>query len=359
MRIVLTFLISFLAVTTWANMASPIQEGSMASTPFISRHVDILKESLIIIPDDQFQTARFIVEYHIKANRSGSQIPLLFYASELKGQFTIWLDGREISLSQVPESYQKLEGTPFTDFGYFFEKGDWSETQQVLLEESPSSGFYVSIDDLKFFETDLIEGIHEIRVEYVADQWVDRSGWVKEYSFRYALSPAKYWKSFGDLKIILDATNFAGRLTTNLGDPATGDLQTKSTWTFSALPTEVILIKYTPEPNPLAGFLLAVSPIGLTIILAILLVVLHIAGMKLYRKVNPEKGTSWVMITGSFLVPFLTLFGYIYAFGLIDAAIGQDAGRYHGYTFLVLILYPILLPVYWIVMRWVDKRWSR
>lgn len=181
MRIALTFLISFLAVTARANMASPIQEGSFTSTPFISRHVDILQESLLIIPDDRFQTARFVIEYHIRANRPGSQIPLLFYASEFREQFKIWLDGREISLKQVPESYQQLEGTPFTDFGHFFEKEDWSETPRVLLEESPSSGFYVAIDDLKFFETDLDEGMHVIRVEYVADQWVDHSGWVKEY----------------------------------------------------------------------------------------------------------------------------------------------------------------------------------
>ena len=354
MRIALTLLICFLAVTARANMASPIQEGSFASAPFISRHVDILRESLLIIPDDGFQTARFVIEYHIKANRPGSQIPLLFYASEFREQFSIWLDGREISLKQVPESYQELEGTPFTDFGYFFEKEDWSETPRVLLEESPSSGFYVSLDDLKFFETDLDEGMHVIRVEYVADQWVDRSGWVKEYSFRYALSPAKYWKSFGELEITLDASAFAGRLTTNLGEPATGSLQTKSIWTFSALPTEVVLITYTPDLNPLAGFLLAVSPIGLTLILAVLLVALHLWGIKRYRKINTER-SSWVVIIGSLLVPFLILLGYTYTFGLIDAAIGQDAGRYHGYTFLVLILYPVLLPVYWLIMRWVDR----
>jgi hypothetical protein len=350
-----TLLAAFLTLSTWGNMASPLHEGTWMANPFISQSVDIIKEKILIIPDDRFETALFKIEYHIKADKSGRQIPFLFYASEFKESFRIWIDDKEIELHQVPEAYKELEGTPFTDFGYFFEAQNLNETKQVLIDDSPSSGFYVSIDDLKFFETDLTEGHHIIRVEYIADKWINRSNWVKEYSFRYALSPAKYWKSFGNLEITLDASNFNETLTTNLGEPETGSLQSKCVWTFSALPTEVLQITYKPAINRKASTLIAISPTGLTLVLAFILTALHIIAISLYRKKNPDKRFSWIMIAGSIVVPLLTLAGYMLTFDIIDAAIGHEASKYHGYTFLVIILYPILLPLYWIIMWLVDK----
>lgn len=336
-------------------MASPIREGTWGATPFISQYVAITKEKILIIPDHKFETAQFKIEYHIQVNKSGRQIPLLFYASEFKENFRIWIDNNEIELSQVPEAYKKLEGTPFSDFGYFFETQNWSQTKQVQIDDSPSSGFYVSIDNLKFFETDLTEGNHLIRVEYVAAKWIDHSDWVKEYSFRYALSPAKYWKSFGALEITLDASNFEGTLKTNLGGPITGKLPSKAVWTFSSLPTEVLQINYQPKVSSTANILITISPIGLTLMFAITLIILHFLAIKLYRKTNLDKRSSWPMIAGSILVPFLSLLGYMYSYHLIDSVIGQEASQYHGYLFLVMILYPILLPVYWVVMWIVDR----
>ena len=351
----LTIILFLIGRLCFANMASPIHEGTWTARPFISQYVDILKENILIVPDDKFETAQFKIEYHIKADRSGVQIPLLFYASEFKENFKIWIDDREIKLKQVPETYKKLEGTPFNDFAYFFDTKNRSETKRVLIEDSPSGGFYVSIDDLKFFETDLTEGNHIIRVEYVANKWIDRSDWVKEYSFRYALSPAKYWKSFGRLEITIDASRFDGNITTNIGAPTTGDLHSNGIWTFTSIPTEVLQISYTPCITPTAHTLLKISPTGLTLLLSIILILLHFISIRIYRKANPNKRFSWTMIVGSVIVPFLALFGYMYTFDIIDTAIGQEASRYHGYTFLIILLYPILLPMYWTIMWLVDK----
>ncbi len=340
-------------------MASPFQEGTWSASPFISQYVDIIQEKILIIPDDKFETAQFNIEYYVKAHKSGKQIPLLFYASEFKEHFRIWVDDMEIALSQVPEAYQKLEGTPFRDFGYFFENQKTSGTKQVLLEESPSNGFFVLINDLKFFEIDLAEGIHTIRVEYTADRWVDRSDWVKQYRFRYALSPAKYWRSFGNLEITLDASNFNQPLTTNLDAPTAGDLSSKSTWTFSSLPTEVLEISYQHTLNSTASTLLAITPTGLTLLFSLLLVVFHLFSIHSFRKKNIDKRYAWTMIAGSIIVPFLSLLSYPYAFDIIDAAIGQDASSYHGYTFFIMALYPIVLPLYWIIMWLADRTFTR
>jgi hypothetical protein len=43
------------------------------------------------------------------------------------------------------------------------------------------------------------------------------------------------------------------------------------------------------------------------------------------------------------------------SYELIDYSIGEEAGNYHGYTFLVIILYPLLLPIYWVIMWLADK----
>ena len=165
-KILLAILIACISLPSQANMASPIIEGSLSFSPFISQHVNITHENILIIPDEKFETARFVIEYHIHAEQSGNQIPLLFYAIDFLNDFRVWLNGEEIQLSQVPEAYEVLQGTPFADFDYFFENNGTSSTRQVHIEESSSRGFYLNIDDLKFFETDLTEGNHIIRVEY-------------------------------------------------------------------------------------------------------------------------------------------------------------------------------------------------
>ena len=355
-KILLALLLSSLCLPSRANMASPISEGSFSSSPFISQFVDITHENIFIIPDAKFETAQFIIEYHIHAGKSGKQIPLLFYAFDYRGDFRVWLDGQEIQLSQVSETYEALEGTSFADFDSIFETRPTSQTQYVDIQESPSRSFSVAVDDLKFFEADLTAGSHTIRVEYLAQYWEDRSDWVAESSFRYALSPAKYWKSFGSLKITLDASNFDGKLTTTLGEPTSGDLSSKATWKFSSLPIEVLQISYVPEISTTAKTLIDISPEGLMGIFAAFMVLIHFFAMKAFRTRYPDKRFSWVMILGSTLVPFIVLLAYIYSFDIIDAAIGEHASSSHGYfTFFVYFFYPFVLAVYWPAMWLVDR----
>ncbi len=61
------------------------------------------------------------------------------------------------------------------------------------------------------------------------------------------------------------------------------------------------------------------------------------------------------MIAGSLIIPAIILFYYVYSFEIIDNAIGVNASRYHGYNFLVVFIYPVLMPVYIIIMWLVDR----
>jgi len=355
MKHILTLILVFIGQLSCANMASPLQEGSWTATPFISKYVEIVKETILIKPDKKFDTAWFEIEYHIDVKKAGVQIPFLFYASEFRENFTLLMDGKEIQLSPQPRSYKKLEGTELRDFSSLFETEIWNGTSDLRVGEPESQAFYISMRDLKFFKVNLTKGNHIIRVVYRADKWFDQSDWIKEYSFRYALFPAKYWNSFGSLEVTLDASQFDGKLTTNLGEPNSGNLQSKCVWTFTSVPTDVFQLTYKPPMNPKAKRLLAISPIGLTLIMSLLLILLHIFAIIAARRLSPQRRYSWTVIIGSIIVPFLALFSYQYAFDIIDAAIGEHASQYHGYTFFTLLLYPIALPIYWSMMWFLDK----
>jgi len=328
-------------------MASPIWEGTYGSNAFSSRDIDIIREKLSVTIDKDFKTASYLIEYFIKADSSGKQIPLLFHAKDYLGYFHVWVDGKEIELKDIPREYLDSSNSSFSKFASSFE---------IRWNEHESNSY--SLSDLKYFETDLTKGEHEIRVEYVASVWTDTHGWLKEYSFVYSLSPAKNWRSFGSLEITLKAKDFGKPLTTNLGQPTTGKLGTTAIWKFDKLPSDYFEITYKPTMTSISKTLIEIGPFGLTVIIGLIISLLHFLSIKQFRKKEPT-GKSWVLIVGSIVNPFLILISYMVSFGIIDTSIGTDAGGYHGYTFFVILLYPILTPVYWILMWLADKLFKK
>ncbi|MBU3744117.1 MAG: hypothetical protein FGM61_06145, partial [Sediminibacterium sp.] len=81
----------------------------------------------------------------------------------------------------------------------------------------------------------------------------------------------KNWKSFGSLEITLDASDFSHALATNLGQQTKGKLDSISVWNFSKLPSDYFEIIYKPEISGFAKIMITISPIGLTLIFALLI----------------------------------------------------------------------------------------
>lgn len=81
----------FICNSAKANMASPFIEGTKAASAISSRHVDILHESIFIQIDENFHTAKYKVEYMIKSDVVGKQIPLLFVPLTIKTTFAYGL----------------------------------------------------------------------------------------------------------------------------------------------------------------------------------------------------------------------------------------------------------------------------
>ncbi len=335
-------------------MASPYREGTFSSSAFSSRNIDILHEKIYIKPDSSFNTALFKIEYAVKTDTEGRQIPLLFHAVDYNGDFKVWVDNQLVTISSIPAAYEHISNSPFQHFSNIFDGRN-----EVTIYWEENSGFVYQLNELKYFETSLTKGEHNIRVEYTATSWLDLRQWVKNYSFRYSLSPAEFWKSFGSLEITVDATQFKKTITTNFGNPASGKLDSVSVWTFNELPGKYLQIYFVPELNSTAATLMSIGTNKLTLCFAIVIAILHLVLIRLFRKRNTQKKYSWVLIAGSILIPFVILCFNMYSYDLIDNAIGDEASHYHGYTFFVMVLYPVLMPLYWVGMWLVDKLYKK
>ncbi len=351
----LVLFILFIYSFSFANMANPIFEGTLGSRPFVNQFVDIVHEDLSITIDENFETARFNVKYHFNSSKEGTKIPFLFYASEYVDSFRIKLDGKEVLIKDISYDFKVPENTKFNDFSYFFESPTFNDYSSVVIKDTNNSGFYITLKDMIYFETDIPKGNHTIEVNYIATKWIDTWDWVNEYSFRYALSPAKYWKSFGTIDIQIDAKKCKEKLYSNLGSPNKGDINKIAIWNLDTIPAEILQIHYNPEISLTAKTLIKVTPLGLALILGVLLIFLHLWFIKWHRKRQPTKRFSFILIIGILFIPFLFLVTWMFSYNFIDYFIGEHAGHTHGYTFFLLVLYPFILIVYGFISWKYDK----
>ncbi len=337
-------------------MASPVTQGTFSSEAFSSRDINILKEKIHVTIDRDFKTAVYKIEYFINAESEGNQIPLLFFAMDYKGDFKVWVDDSEIIVSAVPPKYLAIANSPFEKFTNIFSPpSQYEQSETVTIYWSENQGFVYQLNNLKYFEANLSKGEHIIKVAYEASVWTDVSEWIKEYSFRYSLSPAKFWKSFGSLEVVVDASQFHQSITTNFSQPASGKLDAVATWRFNELPANYFQINYVPPVSSLAKTLILIGPDNLAYIFTFLLTLFHLFFIYKFRKNNLHKKFSWALIIGSLIIPFLALLFYMNSFGIIDNLIGAEAGRYHGYVFLNFIFYPVIAVVYFLAMWLMEK----
>lgn len=354
MKKIILLVLVLLTLQLKGNISSPIVPGTIGSLPFISQYVDIISERLIIVPDEKFETAFFQVEYEIKVNKNGTRIPLLFYAFDYKDDFKVWLNDRIIEIKSINERLERLDGTIFSDFNYIFSIPNKNMIPYISISDSIDDFRQIDFNDLKYFEINLSEGKYVIRAEYVAKRWTDNSNWIKKHSFRYALAPAKYWKSFGNLEIILDASKCKLNLSSNLGKPTEGNYENYTIWKFDELPIDILQIVYQPEMNSIASKLIDFGQSNIAIIFGLFLTFIHLIILYRIKTTNNSK-RNIVVIVGSVIIPLLALLCYLLSFNIIDSFIGIEATGRHGYVFMVMLLYPLILPVYWIIIKMIDK----
>lgn len=343
--ITLGLLLLSTSMFSYANMASPIIDGTNASTAYSSKDIDILSENIDINITEGFNKADYDVTYEIYSAKEGDRIPLVFEVFDSIGNdadksFIVEVDGQAVPVL----------------INYDYE----SHSKSLPAYHDPETDTAVQFhNDAKYFEINLSEGNHVINVKYSAYPTVNRSDWTNQYIYSYSLKPAKTWKSFGDLTVNLKLANESKYLKTNLGEPLSGMIKADSKWFFDHLPQDVLEISYQPQPMPLAQWLINLDSLILLLFLICLLGGAHYGLMYWSRKKSLKR--AW-MVTwlGILIVPFIVLMIVFYKICLIDWLLGEHASRYHGYTIFIIIFgYPLTLLVYLIIMKLCDSYLKR
>ena len=341
-----------------ANMANPVTEGTLGALPFVSEYATIQECMITITPRPGCRQAHFRVRYLINVERDGQDIPLLFYAVDYTDEFSVKLDEQVVPTQIVPERYRRLEGTDFAAFAKSFSTSGWDSTQAVAIAYDAGQTYYAPLTDFHYFEADLSAGSHVITVEYLADIWLDRSDWVKEWSFRYALKPAEQWKETVYIDVTLVTNECALAWTTNLGQPSHQARHLQQWMITPEERTDVLLINYRPPVSRLARVLLWFRPRGLATAIGILLAFFHLSVLWARRRTASTRWLRLWIIGGAVLVPALTILVYMLGFSWIDAALGEAASQYHGYYFFAIVYYPLVAFAYgllsWGLLRFLS-----
>ncbi|MFC5284714.1 hypothetical protein [Pedobacter alpinus] len=332
-------------------MASPITEGTKASSALSSKDINILGEQIHIKISKDFSFAKYTIIYTINNSFRSNKIPLLFLALDYKADFKVWLNNEPVEIKSIPNDYVNIDRSKFRGFSENF-KANEGEAERVYVSFENNKVDIYSIEDLKFFETNLATGIHQIKVEYIANVWEDKSDWVKSLSFRYSLSPAKYWKSFNSLSIKIQQEENQ-EISTNLGTEKEIINQFKY-WHFKTLPANFIVIKYKPKQTAFLNILINISPNGFMWLFGVIATLIHLLVLIKNRTSNNKKN-KLIVVIGSLIVPFLTMLVYNSSFSFIDNMIGVNASRFHGYYILIFGLYPFVMPIYWLIMHLINR----
>jgi hypothetical protein len=343
-------LLCLLVCKASANMASPEIHGSKGAVPLVSRQLDVLSETLHIRAFGKLDSAAVHASYRISVPPGvHGALPLLFVAMDLHDVLRVLYDGRPVVLEAVSS----------LDFGSYLDDDEGRDDEVVVnFWGGRKGGWVYSQKDLQAFTLEVTPGEHTVDVYYTASPWIDRSDWIRESSIRYSLSPARHWKSFGPLEVIVEVPEADGLFRSSLKAPTDGSLPGRAVWRFTEIPADVINVAYTPKVCPLARTLMGLSPFGLALGVGAVLLLLHIRWMHRFR-VNGNRGRSAALIIGVLLAPLGFLIAFLFSYDLIDMAIGPDAGRFHGYTIFHLGLYPIITPLYGLGCWLLDRFWKR
>jgi len=353
-KVFTVFLIICGSISATAMMPMLLREGTFWSTPFMSKYADLLHERVFITLDEAFNDAQFTIEYRIRVNQNGVQIPMLFYHSDNDSTLEVSVDNKTVFLHRVYADYDKTDSAKLSGFDYF---QGLDVNNKDLIEKTDSVEFFVISDFLYYFKENLAQGEHIVKVKCTAHQRMDGHSLVRQRSFRYFLVPAKFRNLHDGLEINLDASRVKGAIATNLGTPVRGDLNGVAVWSFSSLPQEMIEILYVPQISLVARALVMITPWGLAVICALLLIVLHVFAIWRFRRTYFKRRYSWVMIVGGILVPGLAGLCLVLSYYLTNAAIGEEAGENSPFVvaFISALFYPYILVVYWPAMWVIDR----
>lgn len=317
------------------NMAKPYMDGLQHSVLF-GGDASVKKESIVIrIVKDSLENhhyANYSIKYHIYSPQK-QKLPLLFVAMGLLGEQKI----------KVNNQVTDIEPLNFEKKTYPFIKKNQNGT---YITFDGRSEYYIYQNDLIYFSANLEKGDNIIEVKYDGGMEYNTYGFVTNYKLEYSLSPSQYWKSFGPIDVTLITDDLVEFKESNLGKEKEENNIFK--WTITPQNREKIEIKLSEKTSFISKVLVALDPFGISFIALILMSFFQIKLMKSDSK-------KYILILGIILVPILFYVIFLLSYSLIDFSLGKDYTK-HGYVFLYVVTYPIVLIFYGILMWQIHKR---
>lgn len=296
-------MLTFSSAFSFANMANPIVNGSEHSLLFTTTDGHVKREfiDIDIFETDRVLYAKCMVTYEILSDKR-QRMPLLFLGLDLFGQPSAKVNGK---------------------------------TVPIVMDSTRPEGTFL-------FDANVNQGDNRIVVIYQAKIEYDNHGLEREYTLRYALYPAKYWKSFGPIQIRLHKGNVEIR-SSNLQNLEETD--SVYLWNTDAYDMEYLEIVFVGRQSVLAKILLFLKPGGIASIAFILLGFWNVNLLKRHRRKS-----RLILWLGVLIVPTVFFFVYLESYRWIDAALHQDQN--HGYNFFIVVIWPLLAILYATYLFW-------
>lgn len=320
----------------FGNMAKPWIDGSKHSVLFGTENASVKNETIHIrMVKDSIEgtySANFSIKYHIFSNQK-QKLPLLFIAINLNGSKEIKVNHHSTEIKHLNFEKNTYSFLKQNQFGYYV---NYDKNNQV----------YVNPDDLIYFSADLEKGDNIVEVHYNASLQYNTYGFVTTYEVLYSLSPSKSWESFGDIEVNLMLDENLELQKSNLG---VEKLENKSfKWKISPKNTENIEISIAEKTSFISKILFFFQPLGISFIALFGMIFLHYKWMKSNLK-------KYILVLGIIIFPILFYVVYFLSFNLINFSLGKDHTK-HGYTFFIVITYPIILLIYGLLTRQIFKK---
>ncbi|MBA4187311.1 MAG: hypothetical protein C0467_04750 [Planctomycetaceae bacterium] len=191
--------LALLAAPVAANVGPPATGGQVTGEPVGIRHIQIVREKLVIDlrPVARDQKAMVEATYQLQNNGAEQSLDLLFAGGSYEVvEFEVLFDGKPIATkpisgATIPDSWKPPKETP--NFG-----------DGQKLDYAPGLRDFKYSVKLVGFSLTVPTGPHTLMVRYsaaAATNWLGQP--TRHHQFAYVLAPARSWDGFGGLDVTL------------------------------------------------------------------------------------------------------------------------------------------------------------
>ncbi len=371
---------------------------SCGGFPFGNWNLTVEHQLIRVKVDEDLYRARFEIDYRIRSDSAAVYVPFLFDAVHTAEDLEVTVNGRPVPLLSVPQDHRSGPAAlkthyPDNIFGTALQRFEDTDNRD------PFSG-------LHYIKTRLDKGEHIVRLTYTSYPYVVLNRWLKKVEYRFDLSNAKFWHSFGAMEVEVDLEGCDCYAQLNIGDVNVIRDGNIYHWSFNSLPDDQLVIRPVPKVTYLTHSLLSMRPETIGFIVAVVLMGLHLfyligkrmpqgmtltawdwvvlggivvfilfnyyffllglvltASLSIYLLWShfhlekwpgkmPEEGWG-MLLTGLFVIPYIALRIIHLYYERIDSIIGQNASGYHGYILFTNWLYPVYVFQYLILILFV------